>query len=470
MKKEINRARVEEKEAKELLHRRKQLERLSKAFSLPVVLLLLLLVAFVDEIATASNAQVQSSVVNEFFVQPMNVSYNEGIAMLSGFMGVSSILMFIVPFYKTLADKFGRRIFLALNVVGMGVGLLICGLSRSVVVYVIGASLISFFIQHDMQIIYLYEIVPSDRRATIYGFVKALANISIVAVPLLRRFAMHDDPALWRNVFLVPAFGAFAIAILIFIGVKESRLFLEQRTAWLEQPFEERHPVRTEKTENTRNQPKEQKTGMIAGMKHLFKEKQLFSILLVTCMFAMVSPCIYQYVESIMYDFGMETANITKALMLYPFLYAMIVALAGFLSDRIGRKKIIVFSGIMTILGFAAFNISALLHASPYLVGFFYGLFLGCWWTCVDFTNMMSAESAPTYNRGSVAGAANLIALLCGFLGYAGTIVAPLLFKHIGFGYMTVAIPFVIAGISIMAARVRETKGVDLNSVVYEND
>lgn len=87
----------------------------------------------------------------------------------------------------------------------------------------------------------------------------------------------------------------------------------------------------------------------------------------------------------------------------------------------------------------------------------------------MDFTTMMSSESVPTHNRGSVAGAGNLIAMLAGILGMVLTINAPLLFPKIGFGYMAVAIPFILIGLIMLSVRVRETKGVDLSTVEYEN-
>ena len=34
---------------------------------------------------------------------------------------------------------------------------------------------------------------------------------------------------------------------------------------------------------------------------------------------------------------------------------------------------------------------------------------------------------------------------------------------------MTVAIPFVLLGVIIMALRVKETKGVDMDSIEYQN-
>lgn len=457
---------LEQKEERELEKRKKQMAKGTMA--LPVVLLLLVIAAFVDEIATASGGQIQSSVINEFLVIPNGITYNEGVAMFAGMTAVTSILLFLAPFYRPMADKYGRKIFLAINLTGMGVGMLLCWWSPNIIVFITGSAIVSFFIQHDMQIIYLHEVVPAEKRATIYGFVKGLANLSIVAVPLLRKFVMKNNPEMWRNIYVFPIILSIVVVLCIVFKLRETEIFLKKRIDYLEQPFGVRHPVvqtksKKEKVADT------QKTGIWVGMKHLFKEKQLFSILITSCCFAMVSPCIYGYVESIMYDFGMETADITKALMLYPFVYAAILPVAGYLSDKIGRKKIIVASGLITIIGFAAFNMLAMLGANPYAIGICYGIYLGFWWTTVDFTTMMSSESVPTHNRGSVAGAGNLIAMLAGILGMVLTINTPLLFPKIGFGYMAVAIPFILIGLIMLSVRVRETKGVDLSTVEYEN-
>lgn len=461
-----NLEKMKQKEERELDKRKRQLAK--GVLALPVVLILIILAAFVDEIATASGGQIQSSVINEFLVIPNGISYNAGVAMFAGMTSITSLIMFLAPFYRPLADKFGRKIFLAINAGGMGLGMLLCWWSPNIAVFIIGSAIVSFFIQHDMQIVYLHEVVPADKRATIYGLVKGIANLSIVAVPLLRQYAMKNNPELWRNIYIFPILLSIVIVICIIVKMRETEVFLEKRIDYLEEPFEERHPVVQTKS-NKKKVTDTQKTGILIGLKHLFKEKQLFAILLTTCCFAMVSPCIYGYVESIMFDFGMETADITKALMLYPFLYAAILPLAGFISDKIGRKKIIVISGLMTIIGFAAFNIMAMIGANPYIIGICYGIYLGFWWTTVDFTTMMSTESVPTYNRGSVAGAGNLVSLIAGILGMALTIAAPLLFSHIGFGYMAVSIPFILIGIISLAIRVRETKGVDLSTIEYEN-
>lgn len=134
---------------------------------------------------------------------------------------------------------------------------------------------------------------------------------------------------------------------------------------------------------------------------------------------------------------------------------------------KLGRKTIVSVCGALAVLGFISFNVSAWLTGSPYLVGIFYGLYLGCWWITLDYVGMMVAESAPTYNRGSVLGAVNLITMVGSGLGSIVPIFAVLLFDKIGFGYMTAVMPFAFIGVLLLIFKVKETKGVDLDKVTY---
>lgn len=174
--------------------------------------------------------------------------------------------------------------------------------------------------------------------------------------------------------------------------------------------------------------------------------------------------------ESIMADFGMATADITRALFLYPFLYAALGCLAGVIGDRFGRKRIISVGGILAAVCFIVFNFSAYGGMSPYLVGLFYGVYMSVWWLTVDYVSMMVAESASTNNRGSVLGAVGLISMVGSGLGQVLPVGASLLFERIGFGYMTAVIPFVATGVCLLIWKVKETTGVDLDKVIYEDE
>lgn len=154
----------------------------------------------------------------------------------------------------------------------MAIGLLLAAWSPNVVIYFVGYGLMTFFIMHDMQIVYLYEIVPKEKRATIYGLIKGLGSLSAVLIPLLRAGIMGNDATLWRGVYLVPALLIFGVSAFTFLVTRESPTFLEQRISYLEQLFETRYEV---KTKNSTEKTKQQKTGVFHAMKHLFRNKQL---------------------------------------------------------------------------------------------------------------------------------------------------------------------------------------------------
>ncbi len=77
-------------------------------------------------------------------------------------------------FYKPLSDRFGRKIFLVINTLGMSLGMLVIALSHNLALYVVGAVIIFFFVPHDMQVVYVMESAPSKHRAKIYSRAEAL--------------------------------------------------------------------------------------------------------------------------------------------------------------------------------------------------------------------------------------------------------------------------------------------------------
>ena len=462
---------INAKDLKELSRRKEQRNQKVLKYGLLLTLAALFLASVVDEISSAIGVQIQSSVVTEFFAKPLNLPYNEAMSRFSTITMFSYALMALVPFYKALADKIGRKPFLVLNTLGMGIGMLLACWSPNVVVYFIGYGLTVFFVQHDMQIVYLYEIVPKEKRATIYGLIKGISTLGVLLIPVLRGSVMGDDTTLWRGVYFLPAIIAIGVSIFSLVVTRESKTFLDQRIEYLESPYEVRHPAKQTKEEKKAQKAatRQQKSGVFHAMGHLIKNKQLFWLAIVSTVFALASTTISGFSESIMTDFGMGAEAVNQALLVYPILYAALICGAGFIGDKLGRKVIVSVCGALAVVGFIGFNLSACFGASPYLVGIFYGLYLGCWWITLDYCSMMVAESAPTYNRGSVLGAVGLITMMGSGLGQVVPIVAVLLFDRIGFGYMAVSMPFVFVGVLLTVLKVKETKGVDLDEVTYEN-
>lgn len=378
------REQIDERDKKELEFRKNQNGKKALKYGFACTLIALFLASVVDEISSSIGTQIQSSVVTEFFVRPLNIPYNEAMAMFSTATTFSYALMALVPFYKALADKIGRKPFLVFNTFGMGMGMALACWSPNMVVYFIGYGMTVFFVQHDMQIVYLYEIVPKEKRATIYGLIKGISTLGIVLIPMLRSSVMGTDTSLWRGVYIIPAVIAIVVSLFSLLVTRESKTFLHQRISYLESPYEVRHPevkkLSKEEKKNQKEENKQQKTGVFHALGHLVKNKQLLWLAIVSCAFALGSTTISGYSESIMTDFGMTPETVNEALIIYPFLYAALIVGAGFVGDKLGRKTIVSVCGALAVLGFISFNVSAWLTGSPYLVGIFYGLYLGCWW------------------------------------------------------------------------------------------
>ena len=302
---------IDARDRKEIAQRKKQKNKKALKYGLLLTLLALFLASVTDEISSAIGVQVQSSVVTEFFVRPLNVPYNEAMAMFSTATTFSYALMALVPFYKALADKFGRKPFLVLNTLGMGVGMALAWWSPNMVLYFIGYGMTVFFVQHDMQIVYLYEIVPKERRATIYGLIKGISTLGVVLIPMLRSSVMGTDTTLWRGVYFLPALIAIAVSVFSLVVTWESKTFLDQRISYLESPYELRHPevkkLSREEKKAQKAEVKQHKTGVFHALGHLFKNKQLFWLAMVSSTFALGSTTISGFSESIMTDFGMTS-------------------------------------------------------------------------------------------------------------------------------------------------------------------
>ena len=151
------------------------------------------------------------------------------------------------PFAAVLSDRFGRKLFLVINTLGMGFGLLLIGITTNIPVYLIGTVVINFFTPHDMQAVYVLETAPAKHRAKLYSMVKAVATIGMMLIPLLRDTFMGDDTSGWRTVYLVcAAFAAVAALIALFL-VRESDVFLDERIAYLRMSDTEKAALKAKK-------------------------------------------------------------------------------------------------------------------------------------------------------------------------------------------------------------------------------
>lgn len=380
-------------------------------------------------------------------------------------------------FYKPLADRFGRKIFLVINTLGMGIGLILVGLATNIPVYILGASVIAFFVPHDMQVVYIYESTPAKYRATICAVIKSVSSLAIMLIPVLRNtFMTATDLSGWRYVYLIPAIATIIIAILAVFLIRESDAFVDNRIHMLSLTEEVKEEARKKK------QDVDSQGGFFKALKFAFSHKQLFWLAVSQGLF-MFGMVITSYYETTMtYGYaqqflsqGMElnvakaaaTSFVTQALMTFPISFSICQLLQGILSDRAGRKPAAIIMSAITIVGFVMFFVGSNMNWNPYVVGLFAGTAVGSYWGASDIFGMMETESVPTNLRASIISS---LPIFSGVI-YSVSLFASMILINvlgdakIGIICLLIGVPGMIISLILMSVKVKETKGIDLGSV-----
>lgn len=454
------------KEQREIERYRKMQKRSSGGKYFLVLIMLIAIVNILDEVTSNLTVTVQSSFVTEFFVNNPFMgkyyTYEDGLAFHSGIGVFTYVLGLFTPFYKALADKWGRKPLFAMSTLGMALGLLVIHLSSSYIMFLVGFAIISFFMGHDIQIIYILEEAPDKHRAKIYSFLKSFGILGVILIPTLRDILMGNDATKWREIFLVPALIGFVAVLLVILFAKDTKVYINERIEYLSRPFEEREAEKALKKqlkEAQRNQ-----SGVFNGVKYIFSNKDTKMLIISHIIFDSAMPAIALYFESSMHRAGMSTSDITKALFMVPVIYGSITFLSGFIADKLGRKVTVTGFSVTCVLGYILFVAGILCGWNPYLVGAFAGLYQGSYWIGRDYMNVMMTEKVPTDIRASVVGAEGLLVIIGLAVGYIVTIVG-MTVTEIWWACLAVSIPAVSVAAIMFALKVKETKGVSLDEI-----
>ena len=134
------------KEQKELAKWRKEQLKPKRKFYLIYLIVVLSLVFIMDSVATDICTKMKAEICGALF---------GGSTATMDLLGMlASAVMIAGAIYKSMSDRFGRKIFLVLNTIAMGLGMFVvylAGEMGSAAVYIMGSLLITFFIAHDMQ-------------------------------------------------------------------------------------------------------------------------------------------------------------------------------------------------------------------------------------------------------------------------------------------------------------------------------
>ena len=419
------------------------------------VTLIIVLTRIANELSTNISTYIQSSVIKEFFVN-IGFTYQEGLSILTSISLASTAITMLAVFYKSLADHYGRKLLLIINAFGLATGMFLCYFSLNVYMYFAGVAIGSFFTQNDLQMVYILETSPKGKRTTYFSVIKALGILGMLLVPVLRDTVMANDSANWRSIYLVPALICLVICLATWLLLRESKIFVNDCIHYLETPKEER------------STKKKESLAIGKAIRYIFKNHEILVPVIAYVSFGMCGMATYMYVESVMTINGLDAEDVTKALYVYPFVYAGLTLAAGFVGDKIGRKAVIVPCGFLVIAGYILFIIGCVNHWNPYLIGFLNGIYLGSYFIASEFTGVMLMEKAPTGIRASVISASYVLLMVSCLVG-VGIMMFLMMKINLNFAAIMAIIPCMLVGTLIVLFKVKETKDNDLSNIKEED-
>jgi len=117
-----------------------------------------------DEYSSLAPGMIKSSMIDEFFVSIGWKTQDDALQFMN-LLGMTAMLVMIAAtLFKSLQDRFGRRIIFIISAIGMTLGMITMIISRGYWVYFGGFLISSFFIFNDMQYIYIQEETPPEKE------------------------------------------------------------------------------------------------------------------------------------------------------------------------------------------------------------------------------------------------------------------------------------------------------------------
>ena len=143
----------------------------------------IILVDWLDNFTTNVNSKMANDFLTEFFVNGKGYTMSQANAVYESANLITYVIGLLTPFYKALADKWGRKPLFVISTAGMALGLLLIAVSRTFWGFMAGNVITYFFLSHDVQILYILEESPSDKRARIYSILKGIGALGAFFVP-----------------------------------------------------------------------------------------------------------------------------------------------------------------------------------------------------------------------------------------------------------------------------------------------
>lgn len=399
----------------------------------------LMLVQILDTYSTVYPNAIPSLIAAEFL---SNFTINEANAIMSLVRGIVSVGMYFLFFNQYLVDKIGRKLMLAITVVGMGIASLGMMLAVNYVIYVFFSFFLNFFFLSDIWLIYINE--ESNRRAFHSNIILMVGLLGAIVMVMFRFIFITESNPNWRGMTLFPIIVAFPLFLVVLLTLKESSKY---------------QLIKEQKLTESRT--------FFGDLKSIFKiesRKPYITILIMSYLFGFANIFISLFEKYISDESTIAQTQVSIIFFLTVFTVLIAYLTNGILADRIGRKPLLYLWSLLLPVSVIIWVIGALDSQNAFfivLVG--YAISHISYWGLWGIIRIVSIEQLPTDRRGTGVGFRSFIWAL-GIT--SGSLLSSIVTLIIGLG--TTFILFAFGNLIIIPLGIfliKETKGVDLATV-----
>ena len=409
---------------------------------------LIILIQFIDSYCTEIFGRTQSLSVKEFLMDARGMGADEGVAYMSRMMLPFYLIGMLTPFVRSYADIVGRKVMLAFNVALLAIGSVICMLADSLMLYLLGNGILILGYSLDVHMIYIVDMLPADKRATVRGICGGAAMTAAMCIPLFRSLVVSESGYGWQRLFLVGIIGgAICLALVVIYRMPES-----------EKDTKEVHM----QSNAGQAGPDDGHIHFIRTMRNIWQQTETRRLLIGISVVGIATAGITYYNEPMCAFSGMGEKSVNMVLFIQPLTALVINVLIGILADRIHRMYVVRIGIVLSLVSGIAFTAGVGHTDSVLLMGILWGCMYGFYFSAEELINMMVMESVDSSVRGR---ASALSTFAYGIGDQLGIFAISLVVGALGMKWakMIFLVPLVFAAILFIKNR---CKADDLGSAV----
>ena len=374
---------------------------------------LIILIQFIDSYCTEIFGRTQSLSVKEFLMDARVMGADEGVAYMSRMMLPFYLIGMLTPFVRSYADIVGRKVMLAFNVALLAIGSVICMLADSLMLYLLGNGILILGYSLDVHMIYIVDMLPADKRATVRGICGGAAMAAAMCIPLFRSLVVGESGYGWQRLFLVGIIGGAICLALVLIyrmpegekGTKELHVNLkydsEDKSSQV-QSESGRAEIDGGQVQSNAEQagPDDGHIHFIRTMRNIWQQTETKRLLIGISVVGIATAGITYYNEPMCAFSGMGEKSVNMVLFIQPLTALVINVLIGILADRIHRMYVVRIGIVLSLVSGIAFTAGVGHTDSVLLIGILWGCMYGFYFSAEELINMMVMESVDSSVRG----------------------------------------------------------------------